>query len=182
MIRNGLICLLAAALALFGVVAPATAAEGPGAQANSTGAQASSPEPKTSLAELEDEVMCPVCGTLLGLSQAPQADRQRALIERLIDQGLTKEEIKDELVAEYGPQVLALPDDSGFNLAAYLVPIVGLTLAAVLLFFAVRRWRRETGEADAARPGPSTDRPGGSDGLSADEADRLDKDLARYDL
>lgn len=141
---------------------------------------AAAAEPKTSLAELEDEVMCPVCGTLLGLSQAPQADRQRVLIERLIDEGLTKEEIKQELVAEYGPQVLALPEGKGFNLAAYVLPIVGFLLAAILLFFAVRHWRRESEQdlkADAAR-----DDVAGDEALDADEAQRLDRDIARYDL
>ena len=28
-------------------------------------------EPQASLPEIEDEVMCPVCGTLLGLSHSP---------------------------------------------------------------------------------------------------------------
>lgn len=183
-----------------------------GAGPASVGAAQDTAQPQTSLAEVEDEVMCPVCGTLLGLSQAPQADRERALIERLIDEGLTKEEIKDELVAEYGPQVLALPESSGFNLTAYLVPIVGLLVAAVLLFVAVWRWRRETAETDAAEAaGPSgekadpgagspvgeganpdgegsTDRGEASsvsargDGLSDDESERLDRDLNRYDL
>jgi cytochrome c-type biogenesis protein CcmH len=42
-------------------------------------------EPKTTLGDVEDEVMCPVCGTPLSLStEAPQAQRERALIVRLI--------------------------------------------------------------------------------------------------
>ena len=37
--------------------------------------------PKTTLGDVEDEVMCPVCGTPLGLAtEAPQAERERALI------------------------------------------------------------------------------------------------------
>jgi cytochrome c-type biogenesis protein CcmH len=129
----------------------------------------------TSLADLEDEVMCTVCGTLLGLSDSPQAERERALIRRLIDQGLSKEEIKERLVDEYGPGVLALPDSSGFNLTAYLAPIAGLLIAAAALFFAIRRWRRDT-EAEAA------DAPAGGDDLSASESEELDSDLSRYDL
>ena len=36
--------------------------------------------PKTTLGDIEDEVMCPVCGTPLGLAtEAPQAQRERAL-------------------------------------------------------------------------------------------------------
>ena len=54
-------------------------------------------EPQTSLPDIEDEVMCPICGTALNLSGAPQADRERAFIRRQIAAGKTKEEIKDAL-------------------------------------------------------------------------------------
>ncbi len=80
-------------------------------------------EPQTTLPDVEDEVMCPVCGTTLELaSDSPQAIDEREKIRELIAQGLTKEEIKDELVAEFGPEVLAEPSKEGFDLAAWLVP------------------------------------------------------------
>ena len=54
--------------------------------------------------------MCPVCGTTLELaSDSPQAIDERETIRELIAEGFTKEEIKDELVAEFGPEVLAEP-------------------------------------------------------------------------
>lgn len=154
-------------LALFGAGLAPRAAQAAG---ENVGA-----EPQTSLADLEDEVMCPVCGTLLGLSEAPQAERERVLIRRLIDEGLTKEEIKDRLVAEYGPQVLALPESSGFSLTAYIAPVAGFLIAAVALFLAVRRWRRDTESEAAASPEDGAE-------LSESETERLDSDLARYDL
>ena len=129
---------------------------------------------QATLADLEDEVMCPVCGTLLELSNAPQAERQRALIERLIAEGETKAEIKDALVAQYGSEVLALPEGSGFNLSAYLVPAIGFLIAAVALAIGVARWRR----AGESRAGP----PSAGSGPKREEAERLDADLARYDL
>ena len=46
--------------------------------------------PQTSLGDLEDEVMCPICGTLLELSESPQAERQQVYIARLIAAGKTK--------------------------------------------------------------------------------------------
>jgi uncharacterized Zn finger protein (UPF0148 family) len=73
---------------------------------------AAPPQPKTTLPDVEDEVMCPICGTALNLSAAPQADRERAFIRRQIAAGKTKDEIKDELVAQYGTQVLAEPPKS----------------------------------------------------------------------
>src|SRR5918995_1582522 len=90
------------------------------------GGAAAAESPRASLPDIEDEVMCPICGTLLELSESPQADRERALIRRLIDEGKTKDEIKDALVAEYGEQVLATPDAGGFDLAAWLIPGIAL--------------------------------------------------------
>jgi cytochrome c-type biogenesis protein CcmH len=136
---------------------------------------AAPPEPKTTLPDVEDEVMCPICGTALNLSGAPQADRQRAFIRRQITAGKTKEEIKDELVAQYGPEVLAQPGTSGFDLTAWLVPGAAILLAAVGIALGLRRWRRAAQDVDGRR------RPGESP-LEPTEAERLDADLARYDL
>jgi cytochrome c-type biogenesis protein CcmH len=129
---------------------------------------------RASLTEIEKQVMCPVCGTLLQLAESPQAQRQRVFINRLIDEGRTEAEIKDELVAEYGDEVLALPPDSGFSLSAYVVPIVALLIAAAALAVGVLRWRRAGGKGDGPGPRPQ--------GPSSEDSDRLDADLARYDL
>jgi cytochrome c-type biogenesis protein CcmH len=145
---------LATALALLPLAAPATAA----------------PQ-RAELADVEDEVMCPVCGTLLELAESPQALRQRALVKRLIAAGRTKDQIKDVLVAEYGREVLALPGGSGFDLSAYLVPAVGFGAAAVALAFGVGRWRR-TARQDEREADPP----------QGEEAERLEADLGRYDL
>jgi cytochrome c-type biogenesis protein CcmH len=128
--------------------------------------------PKTSVTEIEGEVMCPICGTLLELSESPQAQRERAYVAKLVAAGKGKAEIKDALVAQYGPSVLAVPKASGFDLSAYLVPAIALLLAIVLLVFSVRRWRRDGGRSDGAPPKP----PQGA------EAERLEADLSRYDL
>jgi cytochrome c-type biogenesis protein CcmH len=103
---------------------------------------AAPPQPKTTLPDVEDEVMCPICGTALNLSGAPQADRERAFIRRQIAAGKTKDEIKDELVAQYGTQVLAEPPKSGFDLTAWLVPGAAILLAAVAIAIGLWRWGR----------------------------------------
>jgi cytochrome c-type biogenesis protein CcmH len=131
--------------------------------------------PQTSLSEISSEVMCPVCGTLLELAESPQAQREKAFISRLVAEGRSKGEIKDALVAEYGTEVLALPQGSGFELSAYLVPVIAFLAAVLALGLGVRRWRR-TGRG----PGPGG--PPGAAGPSAEDSRRLDADLARYDL
>ncbi|MDX6634605.1 MAG: cytochrome c-type biosis protein CcmH [Solirubrobacterales bacterium] len=130
-------------------------------------------EQRASLTEIEKQVMCPVCGTLLQLAESPQAQRERVFIDRLIAEGRSEEQVKDALVAEYGDEVLALPPDSGFSLSAYVVPIVAFLIAVVALAVGVLRWRRAGG-----KDGP----PPQASGPSGEDSDRLDADLARYDL
>ena len=137
-----------------------------------TGAAAATP--KTTLPAIEEQVMCVVCKTPLSVANGPQAEAQRRQIRRLIAAGKTEQQIKDELVAEYGERVLALPDDDGFNLAVYLVPVGGLALALVLLALALPRWRRRA-RARAAQPALAVP------ALSAEDRRRLDEDLARHD-
>ena len=159
--RAALAACLGVALAALAIAAgPATAAP-----------------PQTSLSEISSEVMCPVCGTLLELAESPQAQREKAFISRLVAEGRSKEEIKDALVREYGTEVLALPQGSGFDLSAYVVPIVAFVIAVIALAFGVARWRRAGRDEDGgngAAPSPRGPAP-------EDEA-RLDADLARYDL
>jgi cytochrome c-type biogenesis protein CcmH/NrfF len=145
-----------------------------GAQASS-GTSASHPAPKTTLPDVEDEVMCPICGTALNLSFSPQADRERAFIQREINEGKTKEQIKDDLVEQYGTNVLAEPPKSGFDLTAWLVPGLAILVAAVAIAFGLWRWRRAGRTREAAEEAPD-------DTLDPSERERLDSDLARYDL
>ena len=131
--------------------------------------------PRASFNDLEDEVMCDVCNVPLNIAEAPRAEQQRREIKQLIAQGLTKQQIKDELVRRYGPAILATPEDHGFSLAAYLVPIA--VVLALLAGLAVRlpRWRRPRPAADGPEAGEDDAPP-----LSAADQRRLDEDLARF--
>jgi cytochrome c-type biogenesis protein CcmH/NrfF len=129
--------------------------------------------PQTTLGDIEDEVMCPVCGTPLGLaSESPQAQRERAYIERLIAQCRSKDEVKRALVAQFGDRVLALPGDEGDtsfgDVLVYVVPALGILLAAAGIAFAVLRWRRPRRQAGR--------------GFATADGARLDDDMERYDL
>lgn len=161
--RAALAALLAAGLL---AAPPATAATSP-AQARIT------------LHEIEGEVMCTVCGELLELTESPQAQREKVFILRLATAGKSKQQIKDALVAQYGEAVLALPRGSGFNLSAYLVPIVAFLVAAIALAVGVVRWRRASGGGGGGPGGKGKPAPAGPSG---EDSARLDADLARYDL
>lgn len=131
-------------------------------------------ETSPTLAEIEDEVMCTVCGVPLSLArEAPAAKRERVLITQLIAAGKTKQQILDDLVVEYGDQVLARPKSSGFDLWAWLVPILALTAGGGLVIWSVRLWRRR-GTGGPSEPEPAQP-PSGAD------AERVDAALREQD-
>ncbi len=136
--------------------------------------------PRTTLPAVESQVMCVTCKIPLTVAQSPQANRERAYIEELIAQGQTETQVKQSLVAQYGPSVLALPSTHGFDLAAYLVPIAAVALVAGLLALMLPRWRRRQHIPAAALAGASGS---GTDDeqLSPADAARLEADLARFD-
>jgi cytochrome c-type biogenesis protein CcmH len=130
--------------------------------------------PRTSLTDVEAEVMCLVCHTPLAVSESPQANAERDFIRTLIARGETKEQIKAALVAQYGPGVLALPRAHGFNLTIYILPPAVLLAGLAVLAFVLPRWRRRT-RAQAAGQAPA------APALDAADAARLEQDLARFD-
>jgi cytochrome c-type biogenesis protein CcmH len=132
--------------------------------------------PQASLPDIEDEVMCVECGTALNVSTSTVADQEREFIRKQIAMGKDKQEIKDALVEEFGPAVLADPPSDGFDAAAWLVPI-GLGVAAVGgLALAARRWRRRSLAGASATSADDGEPP-----LDADEQRRLDAELAAFD-
>jgi cytochrome c-type biogenesis protein CcmH/NrfF len=127
--------------------------------------------PQTTLPDVEDEVMCTTCGVALNIAESPQADRQRAFIRTLVDRGMTKDEVKASLVDEYGPDVLAMPQDEGVGLAAYLVPVAAALAVLAMLAVLLPRWRRRP-------PGPPPAGPAGTPGgVTEDELARLDREV-----
>jgi cytochrome c-type biogenesis protein CcmH len=122
---------------------------------------------RASLPDIEDEVMCVECGTVLSVSNSPVAQQERDFIRAQIAAGKTKAQIKAALVDEYGADVLAEPKADGFNAALWVVPIVLVLLAAGGVAVAVRRWRRRTPAEEVVPPE-----------LSAEDARRLDSELS----
>ena len=121
-------------------------------------------------ADLEAELVCPTCKTTLDQSEAPIARRMKAYIRERIAAGATAVEIKQELVDQFGPGVIAEPPKHGFDLLAWALPLAALAIGAVGVGLAAWGWSRR-------RPGEEPD-PGPLD----PETDRLvDEELARFD-
>jgi cytochrome c-type biogenesis protein CcmH len=147
--------LLAAALLALALAAPALASDA-----------------HPTLAEMEGQVMCPVCKTTLDQSNSAAAQRIKAFIVRRIRAGDTRSEIEDRLVDDFGPAILAQPPKRGFDLLAWLLPIGGLLAGAVAVGYAAWRWTKSREPEPAlAAAGP----------LDPQLERRLDEELRRFD-
>ena len=147
---------------LLSIVLVVTCALGVGAGA------ASAAEPPRA-ADLEAELVCPVCSTTLDQSDAPIAQRMKAFIRERIAAGDSDDEIKDALVAELGPGVLATPPRSGFGLLAWAIPLAAIVAGAIALGLLVRSWSRR-------RPPPPPEPP-----VDPALERRVDEELARFE-
>jgi len=121
-------------------------------------------------ADLESEFVCPVCETTLDQSNAPIAQRMKAFIRARIAAGDDEEQIKDALVAEFGPGVVAKPPGGGFGLLAWLLPLVAVAGGAVVIGLLILIWSRR-------RPPPS----GPEEELDPRLERLVDDELARLD-
>jgi cytochrome c-type biogenesis protein CcmH len=126
------------------------------------------------LGDLEGEVMCPVCKTTLDQSDAPVARQIKGFIRQRAQRCASEEEIKDELVAQFGPAVLAAPPREGFHWLAWLLPIAGLLGGAAVVSALVWRWSRR-------RPEPQQVVDTNGRPLDPELERRLDRELARFD-
>ena len=127
---------------------------------------------RPSAAELESELVCPVCETTLDTSNAPVALRMKAFIRERIAAGDTKSEIKASLVDQFGPAVLAEPPKKGFELIAWVLPLAGLALGVIVVGLLAWRWSHARGGDEPA---------GEAEPLDPALEQRLDDELARYE-
>jgi cytochrome c-type biogenesis protein CcmH len=139
-------------------------------------APAAASEQHPTLNELENQIMCPVCaGETLAQSDSPAAAQVKRYIQRRIAAGDTRSEIKRELVSQYGTRILAAPPRHGFDLLAWVLPLIGILAGAGAIGLLAWRWSRVR-EEPPAESASLNGRP-----LDSDLERRLDEELARFD-
>lgn len=136
-------------------------------------ALAATSQPRASLTDIENDVMCTLCHESLAVAQSPQADAERNYIRGLIAQGETKQQILRNMVAQYGSDVLGKPPASGFNLTVYVLPPLILAVGIGILVFTLPRWRRRTRAT-------TRQSPGNTPALDPAEAARLEHELSQF--
>ena len=137
-------------------------------------APAAASEQHPTLGELEGQLMCPICeGETLAQSDSQPAQRIKAYIELRISQGATRSQIKRELVDQWGTRILAAPPRHGFDLLAWLLPIVGVLGGAAVLGALAWRWSRAR---EPSTQWTLTARP-----LGPEDERRVYEELRRFD-
>ena len=132
-----------------------------------TGTAMAAPSP----ADLEAQLVCPVCGTTLDQSDAPVAQRMKQIVRERLAAGASEAQIKAELVDQFGPGVLAEPPKSGFDLLAWLVPFAVLVAGAIGVGLVVWAWSRRREEGDTGPPAA----------LDPELERRVDAELRRFE-
>lgn len=101
--------------------------------------------------QLLKELWCPICnGIRLDVCEQKVCEQMRAMIDQELAAGKTPEQIKAQFIDLYGPVVLGEPPREGFNLIAWIMPIlflIGGITAAVLI---TRRRSPQPAPASAA--------------------------------
>lgn len=112
-----------------------------------------------SVTQMEDEIMCPVCKSLVSQSNSTAANRIRDQIREKHELGWSKERTKDWLVAQYGEEILAAPPAEGFGLLAWAIPAAVLLTGAVVAGAVALAWSRQRDARPAAEARPARVEP-----------------------
>ncbi len=111
---------------------------------------ASAPRASAQGSNIDTEVLriakglyCPVCpATPLDVCETQACKQWRDLIKQKLLTGENEEQIRAYFIAQYGERVLGAPPPVGFNLGAYILPLLLLLAGGGLLFFTLRGWMR----------------------------------------
>ena len=122
---------------------------------------------------LETQLVCPSCRTTLDESDSDVAREMKAEIARRIAQCETEKQIRDAMVAEFGPTILSTPQTHGFDLLAWVLPLGGAAAGAVALAFAAHAWTRGRRAPVSANLAQAR--------LTPEDERRVDEALERFD-
>ena len=95
------------------------------------------------LADLENALMCKCddkCGKVLTNCTCSTAAKTRKKFTKMLESGITVEQIIQQQVTEYGETVLSAPTKAGFNLTAWVVPFGALLVGGVGLRRLLNGW------------------------------------------
>ena len=123
--------------------------------------------------EIYGLIMCPLCaGQTIAQSSNETSRQMRDLVLKKLRLGESKEEILQYFESRYGERIMAKPNKKGFNLILWVLPFVLVAIAAILIYFLIRRW--------SARA-PVTPAADLDENQLSEYQERLEKELKQFD-
>ena len=123
--------------------------------------------------EIYGLIMCPLCaGQTIAQSSNETSSQMRDLVLKKLRQGESKEEILQYFESRYGERIMAKPNKKGFNLILWVLPFVLVALAAISIYFLIRRWSSRVKATPAAHF---------DDDQFSEYQERLEKELKQFD-
>ncbi len=112
--------------------------------------------PSPAARSVGEKVVC-LCGCVAILNQCPHQncsthDEVNAVIEKLLAEGKSEPEVIQALAARFGTKILAAPPAKGFNIAAWVLPALGLIFGFVAVVMVVRGLRKPASDPGAPPP------------------------------
>ena len=95
------------------------------------------------LSDLENQLMCKCddkCGKVLINCTCSTADKNRKKFTKMLESGLTVDQIVQQQIEKYGETVLSAPTKNGFNLTAWVIPFGALMIGGVGLRRLLSGW------------------------------------------
>ncbi|MFQ6613319.1 MAG: cytochrome c-type biogenesis protein CcmH [Fidelibacterota bacterium] len=123
-------------------------------------------DPEALIVDLEKSLMAPCCwgGTVYDHGH-PEMEQK---IRQFVYEGKTKEQIMNYFVGVYGERIRAVPVASGFNLLAWITPVVIGIIGLGIIFVFIRTPKSDPKEIPA-------------EGSSTPYDDQIEKELKDFD-
>jgi len=108
------------------------------------------PEQQALAKEIQTELWCPICqGVRLDVCEQKVCQQMRDMIDEMLIEGKSKQEIIDEFVDQYGVVILGEPPKEGINIMAWLMPVLLVLAGLGFAFWMSKKWTQK-------KPAPAT--------------------------
>ncbi len=140
------------------------------------------PEQQALAKEIQMELWCPICqGVRLDVCEQKVCQQMRDMIDEMLLEGKSKQEIIDAFVVQYGVVILGEPPKQGFHLMAWIMPAALVLAGLGFALWMSRKWTQraqtplpESPTSEAPSPGPMTD------GVEDEYLARVEEELEEF--
>jgi cytochrome c-type biogenesis protein CcmH len=136
------------------------------------------------------ELWCPLCsGVRLDACELKACDQMKDVIAIKLSEGEDTQSITDYFVEQYGPQVLGRPTFAGWDLFAWILPVLAVVGGGLFLAMRARgMMSRRSGGSQADAAAAETGVPSANGGVAQTATSelspmekKLNEELSRYD-